>query len=93
MDHNERCLIKGIYKHFKEGIYRLECVAKNTETGEDMVIYTCIVPGINTNLECKAGDIYARPYEMFFSEVDRQKYPDAKQKYRFELWKGEINEC
>lgn len=49
--------------------------ALNTETEEQMVIYKSLWN----------GELYARPYDMFMSEVDRSKYPDIKQKYRFEI--------
>ena len=29
--------------------------------------------------------LYVRPYDEFFEELDPVKYPNAKQKYRFEL--------
>ena len=61
-----------LWQHFKGGIYTILCIAKHSETGEWLVIYE------------RDGDICARPLDMFMSEVDREKYPDAKQKYRFE---------
>lgn len=64
-----------VYKHFKENEYKVLCIAMHTETNEDMVIYQ------NIHDESK---IYARPYDMFNSFVDKEKYPEVKQVYRFE---------
>lgn len=62
------------YKHFKIGkIVTVIGIARHTETEELTVVY-----GYD-------GTVWSRPLEMFMSEVDRVKYPDAKQKYRFEL--------
>lgn len=34
--------------------------------------------------KCEDGAIWSRPYGMFVGKVDRKKYPDADQEYRFE---------
>lgn len=64
------------YKHFKGHIYTVIAIAKNSETLEDMVIYQNIYDKL---------DIWARPYDMFIEKVDRIKYPEVEQEYRFQL--------
>lgn len=65
-----------IYKHFKGDYYLVLDVATHSETLEKYVVYRALY-----------GDnkLYIRPYEMFASKVDKEKYPDVNQEYRFEL--------
>lgn len=72
--------IKGVYKHFKGDYYLVEDIAKDSETQKEMVVYRRLYGN---------GDLWVRPKEMFLSEVDHEKYPNVKQKYRFELQKIE----
>ena len=65
-----------MYRHFKGNIYQIRCLARHSETGEQMVVYQAMYDTFQ---------IYVRPLSMFMDEVDRTKYPDAKQTYRFEL--------
>jgi len=76
---NRELKIGGLYHHFKkekDQNYRVIGVALHTETEEKLVIY-----------QQEWGDrtgLFARPLDMFLSEVDKEKYPNVTQKYRLE---------
>ena len=68
--------IKGIYRHFKGDLYLVEDVARSSEDDAEYVVYRKLYG------DCS---LWIRPKEMFLSEVDRTKYPQVQQRYRFEL--------
>ena len=68
--------IGRVYRHFKGDYYLVEAVARDSETEQPVVIYRKLYGD---------GGLWVRPTAMFLEPVDKKKYPDATQKYRFEL--------
>lgn len=85
--------IGDIVQHFKRELlfdknnalylYRILDVAEHTETKEKLVIYQALYDSDAMGIHF---GVFARPYDMFMSEVDCEKYPNIKQKYRFEKY-------
>lgn len=68
--------INGIYKHFKGDYYIVQDVALDSDTLEECVVYR----GLYGN-----GPLYVRKKSDFLGKVDKEKYRDAGQEYRFEI--------
>ena len=68
--------INGVYRHFKGKYYIVEDIGIDSETLEEKVIYRALY-----------GDnkLWIRPLKEFLSKVDKEKYPDVKEEYRFTL--------
>lgn len=64
-----------VYRHFKGNLYQIVAVALDSEDGSKQVVYQQLYSPFL---------VYVRPYDMFLSEVDHDKYPEVTQKYRFE---------
>lgn len=65
-----------IYRYFKGGLYQIVTTAAHWETQEAMVVYQQLYDDFR---------VYVRPYDLFAAPVDREKHPEAEQKYKFEL--------
>ena len=64
-----------VYRHFKGNVYEVIALAVNADNREDVVVYKSL----------SKDKVFVRSYSGFISEVNKEKYPDVTQKYRFEL--------
>ena len=71
-----------IYRHFKGSTNYIRHIAEHTETGELMVVYSKVDLESKSGLGALKSKVYVRP---FIDKVDKEKYPNSTQEYRFEL--------
>ena len=69
-------------------LYEILTIARHTETDESLVVYQALYKDKEKGID---QDVFARPLPMFMEEVDHKKYPNIKQKYRFEEFSGDIS--
>ncbi len=72
----QQLILNRVYRHFKGDYYLVVDTALHSETGEELVLYRKLYGD---------GGLWARPKAMFLAPVDREKYPNCSQQYRFEL--------
>ena len=78
--------VNSVYKHFKGHVYKVIAIGYDSENyNENDPLKSRLV--VYQNIE--NDEVWVRPYDLFNSLVDKEKYPDIKQKYRFEKIKGE----
>lgn len=70
--------IGGVYQHFKGNLYLVEDIVINSDTDKEMVLYRALYG---------EGKRFVRETKTFVEKLDKQKYPNAKQEYRFKLLK------
>ena len=71
-----------IYRHFKGNLYEIVLIARDSETLEEKVVYK----------EVNGESAYVRSLPMFVSPVDKEKYPEVTQEFRFELVSADVKQ-
>lgn len=66
----------SVYRHYKGNFYYVLTLANHTETSENMVIYHALYD---------EGETFAKPEDMFLSEVENGVKNPTGQTYKYEL--------
>ena len=83
VQHFKRETLSDEERDRKVYLYEIVGIAVHSETREEMMVYRALYGDRRT---------YVRPLDMFIGKVDREKYPDIRQEYRFELFEAAVEE-